>query len=110
MSTPDPNAADAADVSTDVDTLRRDNEELRRRLDVAVAELDTLRRESLVRQAEVRSLAEALPLAVSRRRVIGDMLREARHHPDRRGVAGRAVKKLGRAPRKAWRLAWHKLR
>jgi len=63
-----------------------------------------LRTDALRRRAEVRQLAESLPTAVSRHAVLRQMLSEVRHHPDKGGVARRAVAKAGRAPRKAARL------
>ena len=87
------------------DDLRGENAELRRRLEIAEGEIAVLRTEALARRAEVRSLVEALPAAASRRQLLTSMLNDARHHPDKGGVARRAVRKLGRAPRKALRLA-----
>lgn len=85
------------------DELRVENEALRSRIAAADAELDALRTEALARRAEVRALAESLPLVASRRAILGEMVREARHHPDKRGVARRAVAKLWRGVRKAGR-------
>lgn len=84
--------------------LRAENAELRRRVDLAEASIATLRDEALQRRTEVRALAEALPTAMSRHALVMGMLRDVRHHPDKAGVARRAVRKLGRAPRKALRL------
>ena len=41
---------------------------------------------------------------VSRRAVVREMVREGAQHPDKPGVVGRALRKIGRAPRKAFRL------
>ncbi len=84
--------------------LAEENAELRRRVDAAQATIAELRTEAIERRAEVRSLAEALPTAMSRHALVHQMLHDARHHPDKRGVFGRAVRKLGRAPRKAARM------
>ncbi len=91
--------------------LEGENAELRRRLDLAEASLGEMRDEALERRAEVRALAESLPTAVSRQAMLRAMARDARHHPDKVGVAKRAgakawraVRKVGRAPRKAVRL------
>jgi chromosome segregation ATPase len=89
----------------DLAELRRENEELRRRVATAEAALAELRAEALARRAEVRSLAEELPTAMSRRTVLAAMLRDVRHHPDKRGVIRRGFAKLARAPRKAVRVA-----
>jgi hypothetical protein len=95
-------------AQTELDHLRADNDELRRRLDLADAAIDELRGEALARRAEVRAMAEALPAEVSRHALIRSTFRDALHHPDKRGVAMRAVRKLGRAPTKAFRIAARK--
>jgi hypothetical protein len=95
--------------SVEIARLQAENDELRRRIDLALQQIDVLRAEALQRRAEVRSLAEALPTAISRHALVMGMLRDVRHHPDKAGVLGRAVRKLGRAPRKAVRLAMQRL-
>jgi predicted RNase H-like nuclease (RuvC/YqgF family) len=90
--------------SEELEHLRSENAELRRRIDEVGAEIDELRTESLQRRAEVRALVADLPTVVSRRSVVRQMFREGAHHPDKSGVLGRALRKLGRAPRKAFRL------
>lgn len=96
--------------SADIDRLAAENAELRRRLELAHEQIDVLRSEALARRAEVRSLAEALPTAMSRHALVMGMLHDVRHHPDKAGVLRRAVRKLGRAPRKAARLLRQRLR
>ncbi len=91
------------------DPREAENAELRRRVERAEEQIEVLRAEALVRRAEVRSLAEALPAALSRHALVTKMLRDVRHHPDKRGVVQRGVRKLGRAPRKAVRLLRNKL-
>ena len=90
--------------SEELDQLRSENAELHRRIEVVRAEIDELRAESLERRDEVRRLVADLPTVVSRRTVVREMLREGVNHPDKPGVVGRALRKLGRAPRKALRL------
>lgn len=90
--------------SEELDHLRSENAELRHRIDVVRAEIDELRAESLQRRDEVRRLVADLPTVVSRRTVVREMLREGANHPDKSGVLRRALRKLGRAPRKALRL------
>ena len=90
--------------SEELDQLRSENAELHRRIEVVRAEIGELRAESLKRRDEVRQLVADLPTVVSRRTVVREMLREGANHPDKPGVLGRALRKLGRAPRKALRL------
>ncbi|MEP7203481.1 MAG: hypothetical protein ABI894_12775 [Ilumatobacteraceae bacterium] len=90
--------------SEELDHLRSENAELRRRLDAVRVEIDELRAESLQRRQEVRQLVAELPTVVSRRFVVKQMVREGAKHPDKSGVMGRALRKLGRGPRKALRL------
>lgn len=89
---------------TDLDTLRAENAELRRRVDAAEAAIAELRQGAAARRAEVRELAEQLPAEISRHALIRGTLRDALHHPDKVGVAKRAARKLGRAPVKAYRI------
>ena len=93
----------------DLALLRAENTELRRRVELAEREIATLRAEALERRREVRALAEALPTAMSRHALVTGMLRDVRHHPDKKGVLARAVAKLGRAPRKAVRVISRRL-
>ena len=90
--------------SEELEHLRSENAELRRLIDEVRAEIDELRAESLQRRAEVRALVADLPTVVSRRTVVRQMFREGAKHPDKSGVLGRALRKLGRAPRKALRM------
>jgi len=88
----------------EVGRLRAENDELRRRVEAAEASIATLRAEAAARRAEVRALAEALPAAMSRHALVREMVHDVRQHPDKRGAAERALRKVGRAPRKAARL------
>jgi hypothetical protein len=88
-----------------MDRLRDENAELRRRVDAAEQAISELRAGALQRRSEIREMAEALPTAMSRHALVTGMLRDLRHHPDKGGVVRRAVRKLGRAPRKAIRVA-----
>ena len=80
--------------------LRAENAELKRRLEIVDAELLMLRDEALARRSEVRQLAESLPTAVSRRALVAQMTKDAIGHPDKTGIASRAIRKLARAPRR----------
>lgn len=90
------------------DLLSAENAELRRRIDVVQREIDELRAEALTRRAEVRAMAEALPSAMSRHALVGEMLHDVRHHPDKLGVLRRGLRKLARAPRKAARMLFRR--
>ena len=66
--------------SEELDHLRSENAELRRRVEIVRAEIDQLRAESLQRRDEVRKLVADLPAVVSRKAVLRQMFgREARH-------------------------------
>ena len=95
-------------TSADIDDLNAENAELRRRVQLAEQQIDTLRTEALQRRAEVRAMAEALPTAMSRHALVTGMLHDVRHHPDKAGVFGRAMRKLARAPRKAVRMVFRR--
>lgn len=97
-------------TSAEIERLSAENAELRGRIVAAEQQIATLRTEALARRAEIRSMAEALPAALSRHALVMGMLRDVRHHPDKGGVASRAIRKLGRAPRKAARLLLHRSR
>lgn len=90
--------------SEELDHLRSENAELRRRLEAVRVEIDELRSESVQRRQEVRQLVAELPTVVSRRNVVRQMVWQSAKHPDKTGVMGRAFRKLGRGPRKALRL------
>jgi chromosome segregation ATPase len=96
--------------AAEIDRLEAENAELRRRIGLAQEQIDVLRAEALERRAEVRSLAEALPTAMSRHALVTGMLHDVRHHPDKAGVVRRGIRKLSRAPRKAARLLKQRLR
>jgi hypothetical protein len=103
--------ASSSDISDSDDLAGLDREELvalvtelRRRADLAETSIDELRSEALDRRAEVRALAEALPVVMSRSALLRSMASDAWHHPDKPGVLRRGVRKLARAPRKALRV------
>ena len=88
----------------EVERLRAENAELRRRVEQAESAIAELRAGALARRAEVRAMAEALPAEISRRTLVRTMFVEAVRHPDKAGVVGRGVRKVGRAPAKAVRI------
>lgn len=68
--------------SEEIDQLRSENAELRRRIDSVRAEIDELRAESLKQRDEVRRLVADLPSMVSRRALVRQMLgRGTRRRP-----------------------------
>ncbi len=83
-----------------VEELEAENAELRRRIDLVDSEIEALRAESLQRRQEVRTLAESLPTAESRKVLLTQMANDLRHHPDKKRMAGRAWQKILRGPRK----------
>ena len=60
--------------SEELDHLRSENAELRRRIEIVSVEIEQLRAESLQRRDEVRRLVADLPSVVSRRAVVRQML------------------------------------
>ncbi len=99
-----PDDTTANDELTRLTQLEAENAELRRRVDLAEGEIGRLRADALARRAEVRSLAESFPAAMSRHALLTAMMRDVRLHPDKKGALRRAVRKLGRAPRKVVRV------
>ncbi len=65
------------------------------RVEQRLAELE---RASDRRRAELRTLAEQLPPALSRRQLVIEAARDVRSAPNKGQIAGRAVIKLVRAP------------
>lgn len=60
--------------SEELDHLRAENAELRRRVETVGAEIEQLRAESQQRRDEVRRMVADLPAAVSRRALVRQML------------------------------------
>jgi len=83
-----------------LEELEVENAELRRRIELVDTELDALQEESLQRRQEVRTLAESLPTAASRKVLLTQMTNDLLHHPDKKRMVGRAFRKLARGPRK----------
>ena len=87
----------------DVDALRAENAELRERVEAAEAAIAELREEALQRRQQVRDLVAELPVAMSRKTLLRQIVRDAVHHPDKRGVVVRVYNKARRGVRKAFR-------
>jgi hypothetical protein len=62
------------------------------------ARLDELQRESVLRQAELKALAAALPAVTSRRAMTKSMVASIVHAPDKLLVVKRVVLKVLRTP------------
>lgn len=60
--------------------------------------LDRLQAESRERSAELRSIADQLPVTMSRRALLRALVVDVRHSPNKRAIVGRAVSKIARAP------------
>ena len=67
------------------------------------AQLEELQRESAARRRELQAIAAQLPAAVSRRAVLRTMAVDFRYAPGKADVLRRALLKLARAPRDAYR-------
>jgi hypothetical protein len=94
--------------TTELEQLRAENSELRRRVELAETAIDELREGALQRRAEVKALAETLPSEISRHALLRAMVTDAARHPDKRGVVRRLVAKIARAPHKVLRTVAHK--
>ncbi len=88
-------------MTPDVAALQRENAELRARVEAAEAAIAELRAEALQRRQDVRDLVADLPAAMSRKTLLTQVARDAVRHPDKKGVAVRAVNKARSALRKA---------
>lgn len=87
----------------ELETLREQNADLRRRVVAAESAIAELRTEALERRQQVRSLVADLPVAMSRKTLLRQVLADAVHHPDKKGVAQRIVNKVRRTARNATR-------
>jgi hypothetical protein len=87
----------------ELDRLRRENSDLHRRVTAAEAAIDELRAAAIGRRQEVRALVADLPVAMSRKTLLRQVLRDAFRHPDKSGVAVRIVHKVRRTARNAIR-------
>ena len=73
--------------STEVDPLRVENADLRRRVVAAEKAIEELRAEALERRQQVRALVADLPVAMSRKTLLRQVASDAVHHPDKKGDA-----------------------
>ena len=87
---------DAVNDAAMIDALRAENEALRARVEAAEAAIAELRAETLERRQQVRDLVSDLPVALSRKSLLRQVLRDGVKHPDKRGVVTRAANKARR--------------
>jgi len=80
----------------EVDDLRAENADLRRRVEAAEAAIAELRAEALSRRQEVRALVADLPVVMSRKTLLRQVAGDVVHHPDKKGVVVRVVNKIRR--------------
>jgi hypothetical protein len=87
----------------ELETLREENADLRRRVVAAEVAIAELRTEALERRQQVRALVADLPVAMSRKTLLRQVFTDAVRHPDKKGVAVRIVNKVRRTARNAMR-------
>jgi hypothetical protein len=80
--------------------LQLENADLRQRVAAAELAIEELRAEALQRRQQVRDLVAELPVVMSRKVLLRQVVRDAIQHPDKKGVVVRAVNKGRRATRK----------
>jgi len=86
-------------TDAELDALQRENAELRERVAAAEMAIEELRAEAIERRQAVRDLAATLPVVMSRKTLLRQVVVDAVHHPDKKGVVVRAVNKGRRATR-----------
>ena len=79
--------------------LQQENADLRERVVAAETAIEELRSEALERRQAVRDLVAELPVVMSRKTLLRQVVTDAVHHPDKKGVFVRAVNKGRRATR-----------
>ena len=89
--------------AAELEMLREENVDLRRRVVAAEAAIAELRAEALERRQQVRALVADLPVAMSRKTLLRQVLTDAVRHPDKMGVGVRTVNKVRRTARNALR-------
>ena len=83
----------AADTGDELEALRLENADLRQRVAAAELAIDELRADALDRRQQVRDLVADLPVVMSRKVLLRQVLNDAIHHPDKKGVVVRGVNK-----------------
>ena len=92
-----------SDDANELQRLRVENADLRGRVEAAERAIGELRQEAIARRQQVRDLVADLPVAMSRKTLLRQVLSDAVHHPDKRGVVVRIVNKGRRGVRKVLR-------
>ena len=82
--------------SGELETLREENADLRRRVVAAEAAIAELRTEALERRQQVRALVADLPVAMSRKTLLRQVASVVVHNPDKKGLVVRVVNKVRR--------------
>ncbi|MEO7397713.1 MAG: hypothetical protein ABIW84_04040 [Ilumatobacteraceae bacterium] len=90
---------------SELERLRTENAGLRQRVVAAESAIEELRADAFERRQQVRALAADLPVAMSRKTLLRQVVGDALHHPDKGGVAVRVVNKARRTVRGAVRRA-----
>jgi hypothetical protein len=93
----------SGDAEAEIVRLRIENDDLRMRVVAAEAAIDELRADALARRQQVRALVADLPVAMSRKTLLRQVVGDVVHHPDKSGVVVRVVNKLRRTVRNAVR-------
>jgi hypothetical protein len=93
--------SNGSEQERELESLRTENADLRRRVETAEAAIAELRAEALERRQQVRALVADLPVAMSRKTLLRQIANDAIHHPDKKGVVVRGVNKIRRTVRKA---------
>ncbi len=102
----DPSLQDPSEEQSpeqELQSLRVENADLRRHVQVAEDAIAELRLEALDRRQQVRALVADLPVAMSRKTLLRQVAVDAIRHPDKAGVAARVVNKMRRTIRNAIR-------
>lgn len=95
-----------AETDSDPDelaALRDENADLLRRVVAAEDAIEHLRAEALERRQQVRALVADLPVVMSRKVLLRQVVTDAIRHPDKKGVVVRTANKVRRSVRSALR-------
>ena len=82
--------------SSELEALQLENADLRQLVAAAELAIDELRADAVARRQQVRDLVADLPVVMSRKVLLRQVLSDAIHHPDKKGVVVRGVNKSKR--------------